>query len=730
MDLTVSARDDCPRDSRSLVAQADTSRAESCCAAQLLVDSVVDYALILLDLDGTVKSWNPGAQRVKGYSAPEIIGMNFSVFYTDADILAGKPARSLEAARCGGRFETEGWRRRKDGTRLWASVVIDVARDPAGEVVGFVKITRNITLKAALREASAESDGIAQVLVDNAVDYAIYLLDLDGNVKSWNAGAQRIKGYSADEIIGSNFAIFYTGEDIRAGEPQRSLEIARTVGRFEADGWRVRKDGTRLWASVVIDAVRSPAGQLVGFAKITRDVTQRLHDQAALLAIAEQLRAEKDLLVAANNVAAENSAQLLESSRAKSDFLANMSHEIRTPMNGIIGLTSLLLDSDLTLVQHGFVTLLADAGRSLLAIINDILDLSKVEAGKIDLEAIALSPHGLVDGAVSLLRGDAIAKGIALETRIAPDVPAWVSGDPTRLRQILLNLLTNALKFTDRGRIQLAVRRDAGTDLLRFEISDTGIGIAPDRQHLLFQSFSQVDRSIARKCGGSGLGLAISRRLAEAMSGTMGMTSELGAGSVFWFTARLPETAPAAQSSVARETISSSSRRILLVDDNAINQVVAKAMLTKDGHYVVLAADGAKAVAAVRASRFDLVLMDMQMPIMDGIEATRRIRALGGINGNIPIVALTANAMDKQIALCRDAGMNDHLAKPIDRELLRQAIATWATPCSETAPQASLLDRSGETAGPFGSGGDRTAELDIDRLLEFVEGDRNAVTVI
>jgi diguanylate cyclase (GGDEF)-like protein/PAS domain S-box-containing protein len=286
--------------------------------AQLLVDSVVDHAIYLLDLDGTVKTWNAGAQRIKGYSAGEIIGSNFGVFYTDEDVRAGEPARSLEIARTIGHFEGKGWRVRKDGSRLWADVAIDAVRNPAGEVIGFAKITRDVTQSGALRRVNEESASIAQLLVDGVVDYAIYLLDLDGIVKSWNAGAQRIKGYSAHEIIGTNFRVFYTADAVRAGEPVSSLAIARANGRFETEGWRVRKDGSRLWAGVVIDTVRNPAGEVVGFAKITRDLTQ----SSDLRRLTENLRAEQAQLLDAKKDAEQ--AQVAAMFAADHDALTGL----------------------------------------------------------------------------------------------------------------------------------------------------------------------------------------------------------------------------------------------------------------------------------------------------------------------------------------------------------------------------------------------------------------------
>ena len=534
-------------------------------------------------------------------------------------------------------------------------------------------------------------DGV-RLLIQAVKDYAIFLLDTRGNVATWNTGAELHKGYSRNEIVGRHFSLFYGDEDLRAGKPEKELEICLREGRVEDEGWRYRKDGTRFWANVVITAVYKN-GVHVGFGKVTRDLTERKEAEWRLVAAYE------------------------ESTKLKNDFLANMSHEIRTPMHGMLSACALLLDTPLTEEQRETANIVEESGRVLLGVINDILDYSKLASGTFSIKSghIEVGPiiTSVVRSAQTTLQPD-----VSLRLALAPDLPPVAEGDSLRYRQIFQNIVGNATKFTDRGSISVLTSLMAEDDdayIVSTEVADTGPGVQEDARPKLFKPFSQLDTAIDKRHQGTGLGLSIAKSLVQLMDGAIGYRPNPdGAGSIFWFTVKLkkirsvqpsprlrplPDRSSSGGGNHAEQSSSSASRagaetldsprvrllevapqkRILAAEDNIINQKVLVGMLHAFGFRdVTIVSDGSQAMAALaNATReFDLVLMDISMPIMNGYEATAHIRAR---NLQVPIIAMTAYALKGDMELCLEKGMDDYISKPVNRQLLAKKLLRWLT---------------------------------------------------
>lgn len=526
-------------------------------------------------------------------------------------------------------------------------------------MIGAIAIDISRELEA--REAQKRAEQTFQQMISAVKEYAIFLLDKEGNIQTWSEGASRLKGYTAEEIIGKHFSLFYTPEDRETNHPQEELELAKKNGQYEEEGWRVRKDGSRFWAHVTITAVFDD-GQLIGFAKVSRDMTK-------------QRQAQQELALAHEKA--------LEASALKSAFVANISHEIRTPLSGILGMNELLLQSNLDEEQKELARTVQASSESLLTVLNDVLDLSKVEAGKLTLEANPFNVSFTTQDATRLMAATAKNKGLDLSHQIDLAIPELVIGDAERLRQILLNLIGNAVKFTQKGSVSVQAKvleEDQDTVTISFVVNDTGIGIAEEDRANLFAPFSQADSSNTRKYGGTGLGLTICKHLVELMGGQIGLESEKDKGSTFWFKVAFPKTVAGAVEFSQRATGVSSPTEptVLLVEDNVILQDLAQKQLANLGIKSVIATCGSEAIEAINGTQFDAIFMDCHLPKMDGYEATQVIRKIEkSRNRRTPIIAMTANAMtgDKERALA--AGMDDYIAKPVKLQDLKSACEKW-----------------------------------------------------
>lgn len=566
----------------------------------------------------------------------------------------------------------------------------------SGRVVRVVTSIRDVTHIAEAENALRTSEARRRLLADNTTDMIVEL-DLEARRQYVSRSCRELLGYEPDELL----AI----APLESVHPDDLSSLVRCISELKAGGDRAtsthrlpHRDGRWIWVEANWRMVRDDAGEGIGFVASVRNVEQRKN-------------AEKELVQA--RMDAERARREAErASAAKSEFLATVSHEIRTPLNGIAGYTGLLLKgTDLTPTQARYADRIRTASAALKTVVDDILDFSKIEAGQIALDPVSFRLRKLVDDVMSIVKGSSIGRGLRIECRVPRNLPEMVLGDENRLRQVLLNLLNNAVKFTPAGEVVLVVE-NLGTSIaerrIRFRVKDTGIGIAPDQQSRLFQRFSQIDGSIARRYGGTGLGLAISQQLVGLMGGEIKVESREGVGSEFFFDiaferavgggAEQPDGRPAVG---VRQP-----RRILVVEDVEVNRELVVTLLNLSGHAVDTAVDGAEAVEKVVGNDYDLVFMDIQMPGMDGISATAAIRALGRSPGVLPIVAMTANVLPDQIQAMRAAGMNDHVGKPFEPHDLDRIIDRWTQHGGQGArprPAASDKQLPNHPADVFGT---------------------------
>jgi PAS domain S-box-containing protein len=638
---------------------------------RLLVEAVTDYAIYLLDPSGIVTTWNPGAERFKGYTANEIIGKHFSRFYTEEDRGIGLPRRALETAAREGKFEAEGWRVRKDGSRFWAYVVIDPIRHPNGEIIGYAKITRDLTERKVAEHALHRSEEQFRLLVQGVSDYAIFLLDADGNVTNWNLGAQRIKGYLPNEIVGQHFSCFYADEERAAGVPERALETVRSEGRFEKEGWRVRKDGSRFWAHVVIDGIRDDHGRIIGYAKITRDITERKKAQDEL----ERVR-ESSL-----------QAQKME---AIGQLTGGVAHDFNNLLTAVLGSLELLrkrlsdpksialLENAIKGAQRG-----ATLTKRMLAF-----------ARNYELKREAVAVPELIHGMREMLQRS-IGPSFHIETRF-PLALSPVAADAHQLELAILNLTLNARDaMPNGGDITLSAREEnisVGNSAparpgryVCLSVIDSGEGMDENTMRRAIEPFFTT-KEVGK---GTGLGLSMVHGFAEQSGGRLSLHSQKGLGT----TAELqlpvahaealeivPETAPSPTKTFRPLTV-------LAVDDDALISMNVVAMLEDLGHTVFEAHSGDEALGILRREdSIDLVITDQAMPKMTGVELAEIIKREWP---DIPVLLATGY-------VDRVAGDTDlpRLAKPYLQEDLAAAIVRVNPPIRKQVRIVSLRTRT------------------------------------
>jgi PAS domain S-box-containing protein len=618
---------------------------------RMLVDAVIDYAIYMLDPDGTITSWNPGARRFKGYEESEIIGENFSRFYTEEDRKAGLPQRALEISEREGKFENEGWRVRKDGTQFWAYVVIDPIRDSAGKLVGFAKVTRDLTERMQVEADLRRSQEQFRLLVQGVTDYAVYMLSPEGYVSSWNPGAERIKGYTPEQIIGQHFSRFYTEEDRQAGLPLQTLEIAAREGRFEREGWRVRKDGTKFFANVVVDAIHSPDGSLLGFAKITRDITERMKAARALEEAREALLQSQKMEAIGQLTGgiAHDFNNLLMAIHGSLELLQR-----RLPGND--PKVALLIDNALQGARRG-----AALTQRMLAF-----------ARRQELKLTPLDVRDVVQRMTNLLQSS-LGPSVRVETDFPLKLPK-INADANQIELALLNLAINGRDAMPKGGT-ITIGATKRTDVpglktgnyICVSVTDTGTGMDEETLKRATEPFFTT-KGVGK---GTGLGLPMVHGMVEQSGGKLLLKSEPGRGTSaeLYLPVAMDEQASAAQDVTEHASRTVQKLAILTVDDDPLVALNTSALLEELGHTVYSAPSALHALDILRREKkIDLLITDQLMPDMTGSELATRIRAE---NVHIPIILATGYA---ELAPGEGQGL-PRLAKPFSQRELAEAIA-------------------------------------------------------
>jgi len=613
-----------------------------------LVEAVTGYAIYMLDRDGRIVTWNAGIERLKGYTAADIVGQHFSIFFTPEDRRAGRPARALATAARTGRFEDEGWRMRKDGTRFWALAVLDTIYDEDGGIIGFAKITRDMTERRVAMEALNESERRFRLLVESVIDYAIFMLDLQGYVTNWNSGAERIKGYRAAEIVGQHFSLFYTEEDQHDGLPARALRKAAEQGKFESEGWRVRKDGTRFWASVVIDPIRDETGTLIGFAKVTRDITERREAQIRLEQTREQLF----------------QAQKME---AIGQLTGGVAHDFNNLLTVVLGGADMAEriagDNERLKRILGNIRHAVKRGESLT---KQLLAFSRRQT----LKPQAIDLHEQIRIIADML-GRSLRGDIEIVTDVAPDV-APIEVDPSEFELALLNVGLNARDAMPQGgKLRITAhnggpRDDPDAECVAVALTDIGAGIPDEIRHRVIEPFFTT-KGVGK---GSGLGLSQAYGFATQSGGSMAIDSRIGKGTTVTFYLPMAKSLPRRSARPEPPGLGEGRGTILVVEDAPGIAELAVSLLEDAGYQARLVATAHAAIDELKQSKVDAVFSDIMLPGgMNGAELAHLVRAefpRVGVVLATGFTEATTSQLAKEFAL---------VAKPYDQTALVSAVA-------------------------------------------------------